>query len=284
MRDSKLTLSGGRQLAYTEMGDSGWPTVMFFHGAPMARLHLAYLEELFLAHKVRVVSPDRPGYGRSSPLRGRSLTDWPADIEALADALGIDRFIVAGHSSGGPYAVVSAALLPQRVSAAVVLAGVTDMGWSGAWEGFSEVESKLMRMTDEDAAIAWCIEQFGTDGSRFSSASDFEFAEPDNALFADENAGPAISLTVAEAFRQGVVGYAQDAFVQGSPWTFDVNAISAAVNIIHGELDAAVPLAHSRHSAQIIPGSVLRVLPGHGHMTTLSELPTMALALSRPMA
>ena len=280
MRDLQISLTDGRDLAYTDIGDSAWTPLLFFHGAPITRLHLAYLEEQFLAQEIRVVSPDRPAYGRSSPLAGRSLADWPADVEALANALSIDRFMVAGHSSGGPYAVVSAALLPERVSAMVVLAGVTDMGWGGAWAGVSDIESHLMRMTDEPAAIAWCTEKLGADGSGFASASDFEFAEPDNVLFADERAGPAIVAAVSEAFRQGVVGYAQDAFVQGRPWTFDVSAIAVPAYIVHGDLDTAVPLAHSRHTSQLVAGSTLRVLPGHGHMTTLSELPTMAAALS----
>jgi pimeloyl-ACP methyl ester carboxylesterase len=49
------------------------------------------------------------------------MADWPKDVAALADALGIDRFVVAGHSTGGPYAVACSALLPGRV-----LAGATE--------------------------------------------------------------------------------------------------------------------------------------------------------------
>lgn len=60
------------------------------------------------------------------------MTDWPTDVVALVDALGINRFIVAGHLSAGPYAVACAALLSDRVSAAPVLAGVTDMAWPKA--------------------------------------------------------------------------------------------------------------------------------------------------------
>jgi pimeloyl-ACP methyl ester carboxylesterase len=89
----------------TDIGKPGWPSVLFFHGAPMSRLHLAYLEDRFVAARIRVVTPDRPAYGRPAPQPDRSLADWPADVAALADALGIDRFIVADHSSGGPYAV-----------------------------------------------------------------------------------------------------------------------------------------------------------------------------------
>ncbi len=167
MNDSQVNVGGGRKLAYTDIGEPAGLCVVFFHGALSSRLRLAYLEQQFLAEGIRVVSPDRPGYGRSSPQPGRSLLDWPADVAALADALGLDRFVVAGHSSGGPYAVACAALLPARVAAGIVFGGVTDMGWPGAWDGYLESEAQLMRMPDEEAAIAWCVERFGADGSGF---------------------------------------------------------------------------------------------------------------------
>ena len=84
-----------------------------------------------------------------------------------ADAFGIDRFVAAGHSSGGPYAVSCAALLANRVSGLMVVAGVSDMGWPGAWEGFIEPEASLMRLPDEQAVFARCVELFGEDASRF---------------------------------------------------------------------------------------------------------------------
>jgi pimeloyl-ACP methyl ester carboxylesterase len=281
MKDSQIEVGEGRKLAYTDIGDPEWPCVLFFHGAPITRLHLAYLEERFLAEKLRVVSPDRPGYGGSSPRPGRTLADWPTDVAALADALRIERFMVAGHSSGGPYAVASAALLPGRVTAAVALAGVTDMGWPGAWEAYFDSEAQLMRMADEESARAWCVERFGADGARFMDAAGLELSEPDNVLLADEQAGPAILSAMTEAFRQGVGGYAQDCFVQGRPWTFDPGRISVPVEVVHGDVDRVLPLAHSRHTSELIPGSSLRVLPGHGHLTILSELPALGSALAR---
>lgn len=284
MRDAKIRLGNGREVAYTDIGCHGSPCIFFFHGAPMSRLHLAYVEPKCVAERVRVVSPDRPGYGGSSPQPGRSMLDWPSDVAALADALQIDRFLVAGHSTGGPYAVACAALLPERVAAAIVLSGVTDMGWAGAWKGYgAESERHLMHIPDEATAIAWCQHRFGTDGSGFLNVSDFEFGEPDNVLFADEQAGPAIMATVAEAFRQGVAGYAQDVVVQGRPWPFDPARIVVPVQVVHGEMDVLIPLAHARHTAERIPGSSLRVLAGHGHMTTVAELPTLASDLVRSL-
>lgn len=254
--------------------------MFFFHGAPMSRLHLVGMEEQFAAQGLRVVSPDRPGYGRSSPQPGRSLGDWPADVAALADALGVDRFLVAGHSSGGPYAVVCAALLGERVRGGVVLAGVTDMAWPGAWDGYLEgrKEIQIMRLPDERAAIATCAEHFGADGSGFL-AEQFDLPQPDTALLADEAVEQALTATLAEAFRQGVTGYAQDVYLEGRGWHFDPSRISAPIAVLHGELDTLVPMAHSRHTAEVISSSTFRALPGHGHLTILSELPMAASAL-----
>lgn len=267
-------------MAYTDIGRPGGPCVLFFHGAPMSRLHLVGMEDAFAARGLRVVSPDRPGYGRSSPQPGRSMADWPEDVASLADALGIDRFVVAAHSSGGPYAVACAALLPGRVSAGAVFAGVTDMAWLGAWDGYIEDEVQIMREPDEKAAIAWCADRSGPDGSGFL-AEPLEWPKPDRALLADETLQRALMTTVAEAFRQGVGGYAQDVYVQGRPWPFDPSRISVPIEVVHGELDTVVPAAHSLHTAELIRSSTLRTLPGHGHLTILSDLPMIASTLAR---
>ncbi len=211
------------------------------------------------------------------------MTDWPSDVAALGDALRLDHFFVAGHSSGGPYAVACAALLPQRVSAALVLAGVTDMAWPDAWDGYNDMEAELMRIGNEEAAVAWCVERFGEDGSGFLAAADLTLTEPDEALFSDEQIAPMLAAARAEAFRQGVIGYAHDIVVQGRPWPFDPSMIGVPVHVVHGDSDAVLPLAHSRHTAELIRGSNLRVLAGHGHFSILAELPSMASNLARSL-
>jgi pimeloyl-ACP methyl ester carboxylesterase len=280
VRDAQVSV-GARTLAYVDIGDAADQCVIYFHGAPMSRLHLAYLEDHFLEQHIRVIAPDRPGYGKSSPQPGRVLTDWASDVAQLANEVGIDRFIVAGHSSGGPYAVSTAALLRSRVEAGIVFGGVTDMVGPEAWIGYPKSEAAAMRQPTEAAAIAWCTEQFGADGAGFSANSDFHWPQPDTALFTNRRDGKMIMIAAAEAFRQGIVAYAQDAFIQGRPWQFDPSAIEAPFLIVHGDQDTLIPISHSRHTCELIPNAQLRVLSGHGHMTTLSELPALVSALSK---
>jgi pimeloyl-ACP methyl ester carboxylesterase len=154
------------------------------------------------------------------------------------------------------------------------------MAWSGALEGFPEMERQLMRLADEDAAVAWCAERFGANGSGFMTAADLPFPEPDLRLYADAGLVPFLTAARAEAFRQGVAGYAQDVIVQGRPWPFDPGTIVAPVKVVHGQLDTLLPLTHSRHTAELIRAAELHVLPAHGHFTILGELPAMARGIA----
>jgi len=277
--DTVLTLPDRRSLAYTDCGEPAGPLVVYFHGAPTSRLDLAGAEESFRAFGVRVVSPDRPGYGGSSPQAGRGFNDWAPDVAALGDHLGAERFAVMGLSSGGPYAVACAALLPERIVSAGVVAGVTDMGWPGAWEGYEQSEATLMRIGDEAAAMRWCEEHYGPDGSRFFD-SDSEMAAADMALLEDEAVANAFFTTVRAAFHQGVSGFAQDITVQGRPWPFDPSLITATTRVLHGQADTFVPIAHGRHTSDVIPGASLTTFPDHGHLSIITEIPQLTADLT----
>lgn len=281
MKDSQIVVAGNRTLAYTDLGARDGPCLFFFHGAPMSRLHLVPLEGQFSARGLRVIAPDRPGYGGSSPQPGRALEDWPDDVATLADALGIGRFLVAGHSSGGAYAVACAALLPARVRGMIVAAGVTNMLWPEAWNGYLDgrVELDIMRAGSEAQAIARATEAFGADGTGFMTQR-FDLPESDVAFLTEPGAEEALGAALIEAFRQGIAGYAQDVYLEGLGWRFNANRISTPLVVVHGDMDTLVPSAHSRHTASLIPGSTLHLLPGHGHLTILSELPAVAAALS----
>ena len=109
----RVRLSDGRTLAYTEYGDPRGTPVMFFHGTPGSRLFHHPDGSIATNLGARLVAIDRPGFGSSDPDPERTLTDWPADVTAVADALGIGELAVAGFSGGGPYVAACAAELPD---------------------------------------------------------------------------------------------------------------------------------------------------------------------------
>ena len=130
-----LALADGRRLGYAEFGDPSGAPCLYFHFSPGSRLEPAAVfsgvRQPWL-RGVRLVSADRPGFGLSDRQPTRTLLDWPGDMAALADHLGIDRFAVLGASGGGAYALACARLLPSRLTAAVVVSGIGPLDRPGA--------------------------------------------------------------------------------------------------------------------------------------------------------
>ncbi|GAB7009753.1 alpha/beta fold hydrolase [Halorubrum trueperi] len=103
------TLSDGRTLSFATGGDPNGRPVVVHHGTPGSRLFGALLAESATEAGVRILVPDRPGYGRSSPPpAGWTWRDWPNDLAELLDAESIDRAGVVGFSGGGPFALAVA--------------------------------------------------------------------------------------------------------------------------------------------------------------------------------
>ena len=113
---------GGRRLTWAEYGDPDGEVVFYFSGGDSSRLEGRCLDAAAQSLGVRVIAPDRPGFGGSDPVPDRTLGDWADDVAALADAVEARAFSVVGLSGGGPHALATAWALPTRVRSVVVVA------------------------------------------------------------------------------------------------------------------------------------------------------------------
>src|SRR3954471_10418484 len=132
-REGEIRLGDGRTLAYAECGDpDGWP-VLGCHGSPSSRLERHVEDpETYRRWGVRLVVPDRPGFGRSEPSPGRRVLDWPGDVAQLLEHLGIARLAVLSLSGGAAYALACAHVLGERVHAVGILGGAPPPDAPGA--------------------------------------------------------------------------------------------------------------------------------------------------------
>jgi pimeloyl-ACP methyl ester carboxylesterase len=118
-------LPDGRTLVYAEYGAPAGKPIIYFHGSPGSRLDPQMLDQSCLVKfNVRLIAPDRPGMGLSDFQPNRKISDWPDDVVALADSLGLHSFAVLGVSGGAPYAEVCALKIPHRLTAVAIVSGV----------------------------------------------------------------------------------------------------------------------------------------------------------------
>ena len=282
--DAEVQLSDGRALGYAIWGDPEGEAVLLLHGSPSSRL-FAPDPVVTAACGVRLVTIDRPGYGRSDSLSGRQILDWPADVAQLADALGLQRFAVTAHSSGGPYALACALAMPQRVTAVVLVSSVApldelapDVG------GLSDQELRLVRVARTDPvsaaamiadAAAWLLEE----PDRFLS---FPRPEPDARLLENPPVRQMFAASVREAVRRGLDGYISDEVLERRPWGYRLADVIPPVSIWHGAQDGYIPQAHAETMASLLTNSRLKVHTDQGHGLLLARWNDILQELTAP--
>ena len=249
---------GERRLHVYDVG-VGVP-VFWHHGTP----NLGLPPEPLFRPGVRWISYDRPGYGTSTPLPGRTVGSAATDISHIADALGLEQFAVFGHSGGAPHALACAALLPDRVTAAVAAASVapfdaSDLSW---FEGMIASGEDSLRAA---AAGREAKEAHETSGALY----DPEFIPAD--LEALSGSWSWFGKVVGPALANGPGPSIDDDLAYVTPWGFDPASIRVPTLLLHGERDGMVPASHSRWLASRIPGAELRLSPDDGHISVLNH-------------
>ena len=203
---------------------------------------------------MRLITPDRPGYGKSDFKRGRTLLDTPADIEQLAKALGLGRFAVLGVSAGGPYVAACAYRLGERLTGAAIVSGSAPFNRTGAMQGVSRDYRAAYSMA---MWPGWLLRPVMTlhDQSvrsrpeRALAALRRECSVEDQRVLSDPAIGAQVTGFRAEATRQGVQGMIQEARLLTSPWGFPLEDIRVPVHLWYWEGDSIVPPQMGRYLA-----------------------------------
>jgi len=261
-----------------EYGDANGSPVFVFHGTPACGAGFAWADQPARERGLRLLAPDRPGVGLSSRLPNYTVSDYPAMVGALADALGIHQFAVWGYSGGGPYAAACAAVLPNRVTKAAVSAGMGQMGvWAKA-EDFEKTDRQMLGLAVKHPAVARSMLGFTGWLARHApktAMKNFEkqMNDSDRAVAKDMMGAPDEAIALfTQAFLRGPHGVVADYISLAQPWGVRVEDTKVPMAVFHGNSDTMVPLRHSEELAARVPGAQLTVWPGAGHLGTVSQI------------
>jgi pimeloyl-ACP methyl ester carboxylesterase len=225
---------------------------------------------------VRLIMPDRPGIGRSDPLENRTLADWPKDVEALADELGLSAFGVIGLSAGGAYAAACAALIPGRLRGVGLVASraLSEYNWTerpGARDEWSPEERAEFDLAQRDPAAAadlaaqhaagW-VDQLDQHPEIIQKG--LEATEGDRWYFEDPSRAAIFETTMRDWRRQGIDGIKWELIDVFLPWGFRLADISIPVTVWCGSQDPR--LKQMDFQAHTIPKSSVVIWPNVGHL------------------
>jgi len=263
--DNALRLPDGRRLGYAEYGITAGLPVLFFHGAPGSRRSIfGDMAESAARHGMRLIVPDRPGYGLSDPASGRSVRDWTTDMLALTNALGIDRFKLIGFSMGSLYALACAQAQPSQVERVAIAGGLAPMDVVGVSTGMSATARSLYDLARSDpSALRQIMTPLAGSATDLLAAMAASMPIVDQMLLATHRQW--FEADFSESLRSGIEGIACDFVLAAGEWTFPLTEIRATVDLWLGMEDCNTPPAMTHHLVSVLPHSQLFELSGEGH-------------------
>ena len=267
--DQTISLNDGRTLGYAEYGDPDGRPLLFFHDQTGNRLFHHPDDALTASHGVRLIVPDRPGYGLSTFQPGRRIIDWPQDVLTLARELALETFAVAGFGGGGPYALACAYNIDVR-RRHLTRAGVINCAPPLHYEEMRETMPGDLRrhylfvrwgrpLYRLWSRIAWL----------WRTSEDFidreRLAEADRAALEQSATREMLLACWQENLRASRRGYTQETELLMHHWGFKLFDITAPVHLWHGEADRINLPGWGRFVAAELRHGELTTWPEAGH-------------------
>jgi pimeloyl-ACP methyl ester carboxylesterase len=275
MKEGIIKLAEGGVLGYAEYGDPQGRPVFLFHGQPGNRLFHPGFEQIKRTG-VRLIVPDRPGYGLSAFQESRKLMDWPGDVLAIADHLSIEKFSVIGFSGGGPYALACAHAIPERLERVLVVAGAPPMA-------STELRRQMLPLARVNYALTrhakplfrWVFRiywrQARKNPSGFFQMIRKQALAADQIVLGNEVIFDMLRTTWEENLRVDSRGYVYDAELLMDRWGFSLEEIQMRVELWWGALDENVPIQVMEYLSRRLPNCEIRLVSDGGHFILLSH-------------
>jgi pimeloyl-ACP methyl ester carboxylesterase len=268
-----FALADGRRLAWRSHGPEDGRPVVHHHGGLFSGAYAETAEATCHDLGVRLITPDRPGIGSSSPSPGRSTADWATDVRQLLDHLDVGRAGSLGWSMGGQYAVAAATLLPERTDALVVVAGAAPLDEASAFDQLNRMDRRLTRLSQRrprTARITFrALRLVARHAPRAAERSIARgLSSPDARVMADLP-DHVLARSMAEAMAQPD-GMAEEYRAWARPWGFPLAPVDCPAVVQRGTTDQLIPEAWAARLAEGL-GAEREQVEGAGHLLLLAD-------------
>lgn len=268
----ELRLADGRRLAYAEYGARSGKPLLLMHGTPGGRLQAQIFDAAARAAGVRLIAPDRPGFGHSDPAPGLSYLSYAEDVRQLLDHLGLQRAALAAISGGGGFALASAQRLRGRISQLLLVSAAVPVprearaglslpnrliGWFATHQ--PRIGELLMRLAFPRRLDEKVVERLAK-GLPPADQRVMRIAGVREVFLGE---------STRDMLRQGFAATVHEMALNGQPLGFDLARIDVPVHLLHGRDDVNVPVGVARHVAAHIPGAQLDLIDDAAHLFIL---------------
>lgn len=262
----KLLLDDKHKLAWAEYGAPDGEPVFYFHGVLGSRLEAQPADEIARDLGIRLIVPERPGYGDSDPQHHFLLLDWPGVVSQLADRLNLKRFSILGFSGGGAYALACAYKIPERIKRITLVGSMAPFETEAMQNHICADLKPLYELaaTDEAATLQQ-LSKMVTSPESVMAVVEATLAPCDKALFKQDNIQDDYLKNLSLATKNGVQGVANDLRNMALPWQYRLGDIQLPIDIWHGREDNNVGFSIAEYLDGVLNNTSAHFLDNCGH-------------------
>lgn len=260
----------GQRLYFQEWGESHKPVILLFHGFPGCADHGKLMTTTPYLDKFRLISFDRPGYGRSDFQKKLTPLKLASQVKELLDYLKVEKLSILSVSGGAPYSLAMAYILKDRVQKLTSVAGVAPLTLKNcrymnanqrkAWILGNLIPNKMLHYGMKKV---WKSGLDKVDEFLFSDLD--SFSEPDRNVFKHPDVGPVLLDLTKKSLAQGPEGILHDLKVYSKSWGFPLSQVNCPVTLWHGSEDDVVHFTYAQEMSRKLPLANLRFIEGEGH-------------------
>lgn len=263
-----VTTPAGTTLAYETYGVPDGEPLVFLHGMPGSRLLGELLADSAREHSVRVIAPDRPGFGQSERPQGFGLTDYESVLAPLLDAVGADEAAVAGFSAGASAALAAAATMPDRVTTVDLVSGSPPPEYVDDRPAIHRLLGLLATRSPRLLGAAFSL-QARLARHRSADAVAAVYTADESPVAVPADVASVVKADFRESFAETTAGAIADARRIATAWPIDVTDVHQSVRLWHGTADHLTDVDDARAMASALPDASLTEFESHGHLGTV---------------
>jgi pimeloyl-ACP methyl ester carboxylesterase/DNA-binding CsgD family transcriptional regulator len=271
-----MRLPDQRWLAWSDNGPENGMPVIFMSGLVGSRYLSHPDDSLLMELGIRLIIPERPGTGDSTAQPNRQIADWPADVRAMADAIGLDTFHVLGYSAGTPYALVCAQQLGARLRSVTLVAAIPPFEGVADLRNYASMFRTSLFVGRYAPSLLVPMARVFTGAIkknvyRYIEQNLKAAAAFDRAIFADARFRAVYAIGLLNSVKNSEGDIAREMQLIAEPWHFNLDAYPGPITFWHGRDDTLVPMEIAQELFRQIPRSCFQCVDGAGHYLIFSH-------------
>lgn len=264
-----LELPDGRRLSFSETGPEYGAPVIFCHNYSGSRFQIHPNKDLLWQQNIRLIIPDRPGFGHSDYYRGRKLADWPKDLAHLLNYLYIDQCRVVADGDGTAYGMAAGYYLSDKViklaltSPFPIVRRTKDLLKFGKGPYISLFFIGRKSPTLAHAILHSLVNKSPEDIIYHSMHH--KLAPIDKQLFEDPTFFNFLSRSLAASTHQDARTWASDIYIIANHWGFEPEEVHVDIDVWYSDNNFWIPQCFTESFVAEIPSATMHFIPGETH-------------------